>query len=33
MTKESEVQYEIIDLEEVESVSVPLHCNNSASGE
>ena len=25
--------YEVIDLEELEDISVPLHCNNFASGE
>lgn len=25
--------YEVIDLEEIEEISVPLHCNNLSSGE
>ena len=27
------LNYEVIDLEDMEAISVPLHCNNSGSGE
>ena len=27
------LNYEVIDLEDMEDISVPLHCNNSGSGE
>lgn len=27
------LNYEVIDLEDIEDISVPLHCNNSGSGE
>ena len=27
------INYEVIDLEELEDISVPLHCNNLWSGE
>ena len=27
------LNYEVIDLEDMEDSSVPLHCNNSGSGE
>ena len=26
------LNYEVIDLEDMEDISVPLHCNNSGSG-
>ena len=27
------LNYDVIDLEDMEDISVPLHCNNSGSGE
>ena len=27
------LNYEVIDLDDMEDISVPLHCNNSGSGE
>ena len=27
------LNYEVIDLEDMEDISAPLHCNNSGSGE
>jgi hypothetical protein len=33
MQENEAVEYEVIELEELEDISVPLHCNNSGSGE
>lgn len=33
MQEKTHDEYEVIDLEDLEEISVPLHCNNLSSGE